>query len=501
MKPKSAGEKETSHEGLVNLNNSVFPPRDPDYQKPAALKYKKSPNIVQEGTRTNKKEASRPSLIKLNNFVFPPRGPDYQKPVSRYKITPKVVEEEVETTYEEAIAATYAILTRNERKCTCPPQPGIKIFGNAPFWMKRKEKEKDGMIVLKERNPSITEVRHYEGCILCTPAPSPRSSEEDIGREFFAPSKQNPGPPPSSPPPFPNAEERSEYKPSFGRRSTLLPAGFNRLDTMSERFSNGAGPGPNNRSIDDLTDASSQLTEVDHSPYNPQSYHDGYRTSLDNLSQPLGRTEAHVSSPDLQDGGLTISGSQYIPNLPLRGSTELLTGANAASSSRGRRQYPGYDASRRSLDSDETFPTRRGSIFNRGTLAPDLENGGVKCFPFSSRPIFPKNHGIMRLPDRDIPRPGAGMGPQAIGADGVYETIDLEMVDLNEPESAIIPGKPGTQSRLERAKEVVAGVVIILSSPEILKSQMRKFWKWCRVQKWAIFLLGVLFCITIASIT
>lgn len=480
-------EKETSHKGLVNLNNFVFPPRDPDYKKPAVFKCK---------------EASRQSLAKLNNFVFPPRGPDYQKPaVSRYKITPKVVEEEVETTYEEAIAATYAILTRNERKCTCPPQSGTKIFGNTPFWMKRKEKEKDGMIVLKERNPSITEVRHYEGCILCTPTPSPRSSEEDIGREFFAPSKQNPGPPPSSPPPFPNAEGRSEYQPGFGRRSTLLPVGFNRLDAMFEGFPNSTEPGPSNRSIENLTDSSSQSTEVAHSPYNSQSYHDGHRISLDNLSQPLGRTGAHASSPDLQNGGLAISESQHIPNLLPRGSTELLTGANAAGSSRGRKQYPGYDASRRSPDSDETIPTRRGSIFNRGALVPDLENGGVKCFPFSSRPIFPKNHGIMRLPDRDIPRPGAGTSPQAIGVDGVYETIDLEMVDLHEPESAIIPRNSGTQSRLERAKGLVAGVVVVLSSPEILKSQVRKFWTWCRVQKWAIFLLGVLFCITIASIT
>lgn len=500
MKPQSLDEQETNRESLVNLNNFVFPPRGPDYPNPV-FKYRKAPNTVPEETQTDKEEIIRESLVNLNNFVFPPRGPDYQKPaVSKYNRTPKVVEEEVETTYEEAIAATYAILTRNERKCTCPPEPGIKVFGNTRFWMKRKEKEKDGMIVLKERNPSITKVRHYEGCILCTPTPSPRSSEEDIGREFFSPSKQNPGPPPSSPPPFPNLEERSEYRPDFARRTTLVPVGFSQLNTMFEGFPNGAEPSRSNRSIESPTEVSSQLTEVRHNPYNSQSYHDGYRIPLDDLSQPLGRAETHVSSPGLQDGGPTIEESQYIINLSLRGSTQLLTGANAAGSSRGRRQYPDYDASSRNLDSDGTIPTRRGSIFNRGTLASDLENGRVKCFPFSSRPIFPGNHGIMRLPDKDIPRPSAGMSPQAIGADGMYETIDLEMVDPNEPESAI-QGGAGAQTRFERAKGVVAGVVVILSSPEILKNQVHKFWKWCRVQKWAIFLLGVLFCITIASIT
>lgn len=45
--------------------------------------------------------------------------------------------------------------------------------------------------------------RHYEGCILCTPQPSPRtslaSSEEGDLQLFLAPSKQSAGPPPTEP--------------------------------------------------------------------------------------------------------------------------------------------------------------------------------------------------------------------------------------------------------------------------------------------------------------
>lgn len=449
--------------------------------------------MLEELQPTAKKETSHKGLVDLSKFVFPPRGPDYQKPaLSKHKRVPRVIKEEIETTYEEAIAATYAILTRNERKCTCPrPPPGIKFFGNGASWIKRKEKGKDGMIVLEERTPPIAKVRHYEGCILCTPTPSPRSSEEDTGRELFAPSKQNPGPPPSSPPPFPNVEEPSSHRPGFCRRTTLLPVGFNQLKAMFGGLSDDTEPGPSNRSIEDMSDLASQLTDVGHGPYNSQSYHDEYINTLNNVPQPFGRNENHVISLDLQGGGLAVSELQYVPNLSLGGSTECLTGANAASSSR-RRQYPGYDSSGKNPDNDEIIPTKRGSIFDRGNRVPDLESG-IRRFPFVSRPVFPGNSGVVRLPDEEIPR------PQVMGVDGVYEMIDLGMVDLNEPESATTQGEAGTQSRLERAKGVVVRVAVIISSPKILKSQVQIFWKWCRVQKWAIFLLGVLFCITIAS--
>lgn len=497
--------QQNSHGTLVDLGKYAFPARGLDYKNPIS----KSDKAVSDETQKNKKETDRGSQDDENDTASPPHKPSYERPavfrhVQAQGIFGEEIEEEIETTYEEAIADTYAILTRNEIKCTCPPGFGgpirnpsamgtaimnwgsrTRIFGKGgPFWMQRKQKQKED-ISLEETN--APEVKHYEGCILCTPPPSPRTSDEDTGRVTFGLSKQNPGPPPSSPAPSPNP-----YQAGDGRRSTLLPAGVRQLNSIFEDLPEGSGPGPSNRSTlfnqSSITNAS-QLTEADHGPYNSQSYHDGYNTYFNNFTQSFGRNK---SSLDSQDDRHTEPESQYNPDFLQSGSTEFLTEANTAGNGRGRRQYPVYEAS---SGSDRVILGRRprGSIFNRRTPVFDLESG-IKTFPFANRPIFPVNNSIIRLPDNEIPHLDAEIPHRTINTGITRAATDFEMVDLNEPGPARV--REGfSQSRLRRVKRVLTDFAATFST-----ANPRTCWEWLLFQKWAILLLSFVFCFTIAVV-
>lgn len=444
---ESPPNQNNSHGSVVDLHKYAFPARGLDYKKPIS----KSDKAVSGGAQRNKKEIDRGSQDDEDEDVSPPHESGYEGPAVS-GIFEDEIEDEIETTYEEAIADTYAILTRNEVKCTCPPGFGgsirnpsamgtaimkwgsrTKIFGKGgPFWMQRKQKRKEGS--LEETN--APEVRHYEGCILCTPPPSPRTSEEDIGRVTFGLSKQNPGPPPSSPAPSPNS-----YQVGDGRRSTLLPAGVRQLNSIFEGLPEGSGPGPSNRSTllyRSSTINVSQSTEADHGPYNSQSYHDGYNTYFNNFTQSFGRNGSSLDS----------QGDRHTEPDLRSGSTEFLTEANTAGNCRGRRQ-----ASSRNPSDDRVISGRRprGSIFNRGTPVFDLESG-IRTFPFANCPIFPISNNIIRLPDHEIPHLDAEVPHRAINTGITRAATDFEMVDLNEPGPAIVQGEGFSQSRLERLK-------------------------------------------------
>lgn len=458
------------------MNQYSFPARGPDHKKPAMSKLRKAAPKPQ-----NKMEPSHGGLVDQGGFVFPHRGPGYKRPtVSKVSA---IVDDEIETTYEDAIAETLAILTRNEIKCTCPPESeeptpkttwkefSRKVFGN--ILMTRKQKQ-NADIILEEQN--APKAKHYEGCILCTPLPSPRTSEEDIGTVAFGLSKQNPGPPPSSPPPFPNFRERS-YQAADARRSTLLPAGVRHLEIMFD-LPDGTGPGSSNRST--FTNVS-QSIESSHGPYNSQSYHDGYNTSLNRLARPSGRNESTSSS---QNGGRTEPELQYSSNLPPSGSTELLTGANIAGHGRGRRQYPHYNIRiSRNPDSDQVISSRRGSIFNRRISVVDLESG-IRRFSVINRPMFPVDNSIIRLPDHH--------------ADIMPGAAEFEMVDLTEPGPPMARLEVSTQSRPRRVMQAMVKFLSTIFSGAIFK--VRSLWKWLLVQKWAVFFLSFMFCITVAII-
>lgn len=380
-----------------------------------------------------------------------PRGPSYKRPtVPKF---PSIADDEIEATYEDAIAETLAILTRNEIKCTCPPGPAPKaILTDTATWggffgniMSRKQKQKADTSLEEQNAPKA---KHYEGCILCTPPPSPRASEEDIARAAPGLSRQNPGPPPSSPLPLPNLRERS-YQAADARRSTLLPAGVLQLETMFT-LPDGTGPGPSNHSTLTIT---SQSIEPDHGPYNSQSYHDGHNSS----------------------------------NLPPSGSTELLTGANIAGNGRGRRLYPHYNTPiSRNPDSNQVIESRRGSIFNRRISVIDLESG-IGRFNFINHPMLPVDNSIIRLPDH-----------HANGADIMPEAAEFEMVDLTEPGLPMARLEVSTQSRPRRVMQAMIDFLSTICSTTIFKVQ--NLWKWFLAQKWAVFLLSFMFCVTVAII-
>lgn len=473
---------EAGHEGSLNqsqfrgslaeMDQYSFPARGPDHKKPAMSKFKRAPPKPQ-----NKKETSRGGL---GEFAFPPRGPGYKRPT--VPKVPSIADDEIEITYEDAIAETLAILTRNEIKCTCPPKPTPKtIMTNTATWggffgniMSRKQKQKADTSLEEQNAPKA---KHYEGCILCTPPPSPRASDEDITRVAFGLSRQNPGPPPSSPPPLPNLRERS-YQAADARRSTLLPAGVLQLETMFT-LPDGTEPGPSNHSTLTIT---SQSIELDHGPYNSQSYHDGHNTSLNHLARPFGRNESTSSS---QGGGHTEPELQYNSNLPPSGSTELLTGANIAGNGRGRRLYPHYNAPiSRNPDGDQVTESRRGSIFNRRISVIDLESG-IRRFSFINHPMLPVDN-IIRLPDH------------ANGANIMPEAAEFEMVDLTEPGPPMARLEVSTQSRPRRVMQAMIDFLSTICSTTIFKVQT--LWKWFLVQKWAVFLLSFMFCITVAII-
>lgn len=500
--------QKNSHGSRVDFDKYAFPARGLDYKKPIA----KSDRAVSDETQKNKKEIDHGSQDYEDDYISPPHQSGYEGPtVPRHVQAQGIfmgeiedeIEDEIETTYEKAIADTYAILTRNEIKCTCPPgfegstrNPSTmgttimkwgsrtKIFGKGgPFWVQRKQKQKEN-INLEEINTS--EVKHYEGCILCTPPPSPRTSEEDIGRVTFGLSKQNPGPPPPLPAPSPNS-----YQAGDGRRSTLLPAGVRQLNSIFEELSEGGEPGPSNQST--LSNRPSITNVVNHGPYNSRSYHDGYNTHFNNFTQSF---ERNGSSLDSQDDRHIEPESQYNSDFFRSGSTEFLTEANTTGNGRGRRQYPIHEASSRNLGGDRIISSRRprGSIFNRGTPVFDLESE-IRIFPFANLPIFPINNSIIRLPDHEISYLDAEIPHRAINTGTARGVADFEMVNLNEPGPAMVQEEGFSQSRLERVKWALTDFSATFSA-----ATLHACWEWLLFQKWAILLLSFVICFTIAMI-
>lgn len=465
-------------------------------------------------------------------FVFPIRPPGYVRPVFKPMCRP----EATPMTREEAVAAASAALNGPARHppqnrlpvCTCPePQTQeepvlsavlqeraeaaskaggpAKIFGKGIAFL-TDWKKRPTMIKLEDRSaPVTTKSRHYEGCILCTPKPSPNSSMSDSqigGKELYAPSRQDPGPPPLTPPPTPGSEEIDsdfeDLQRCSSRKSAMIPSGFNQMNTMLAYPGYLGEPGSRIQSMDEFNIDMRQSSQEGDGPYNTSgSYHDADYCS-NNLNWPLVANEGHVDTSGFQ-GGFHGSDPEYQSNISPSGSIELLTGNKTTGYVRGRRNYPGWSnneaSSSKNPNNDGTATMELSPIFHKGAPGPEIENG-VKRLPLSNSPIFPGNSGIMRLPDEEIPHPGERKDHQVIGADGVYEMVDLGAPNPDGSELAAVEegereGEEGEVEEEEEEDKVVAPpsvwqllkekakkAVVVCSSITLIKIEMRRFWYW-----------------------
>lgn len=458
-------------------------------------------------------------------FVFPMRQPDHQPKVSEFTTTTEALDP-VQTTYEEAISTTYAILNGNSRERSpdgvidgrfetesskVPKKPALngskskdvsgssskekssrmKLFGKG-ITLFNDWRKKPKVVKLEKMNVSVVpEVRHYEGCILCTPQPSPHSSVTGNGIELYAPSRQNPGPPPHTPlpsPPSPKGKEIEKHSENLTQsypNTPLFPASFNNLRDIVQ-FSDGIGsPGPSNWWIEKLSTVPQQPLQEDHGPYNTstESFHDQYGDFSSGLGWPSGTDGKRIGS---LDSGAFRPDSEYCPNLSPSGSIELLTGTRTTEGC-GKKTYPGRSIINGASNSknpvnDEIIPNKKRSIFSRRTPTPDLESG-INRLPSSNSPIFPGRQGTVRLPDQGIPHPGERRDHQAMGAEGVYEMVDLGAAEPTQTGSAAVEGQEDTRSVWEKLKKSAIKAAAVCSSVDLMKTEMRRFWDWVLAQK------------------
>lgn len=287
-----------------------------------------------------------------------------------------------------------------------PPPPEkekesrIRLLGKS-ILTSRADKKQPKTINLEERNGTdAPRNRHYEGCILCSPQPSPNSSVagswEERGKFMYAPSGQNPGPPPLTPPPSPGGQASGSGISTSG--VPIFPASFDpikRLLTQEVSKEHCFTPGPR--------------IPVKQEGFGSSAFYK--------------RSNSCRLQPNYEDTHLSPS-----PN----GSVENLTRASGIKGFiRGKRSY--LDKKDQKIntrpESGEGSRVRRSPLFTTFPPTTSAHDRGIKRLPSSNCPTFygTPHAAHIRLPDdlNDGPHPGVRLDHQFLGADGVYEMVDF----------------------------------------------------------------------------
>jgi hypothetical protein len=282
----------------------------------------------------------------------------------------------------------------------------FKILGKNGFFTSWKKATKTVNLEERSLEEIIPRDRHYEGCILCPPQPSPRSSvTTTVGaQELYAPSGQNPGPPPLTPPPSPPGHKDIKGKSSAPQES-LAPTSYNVMKDLLGKHDKVGQPGPSNYY---------QGTSNRRFPFN------NYPTYLDrssNSSNDSGNLGGPSNRFDQAEGSVN-TGSQSL-NIRM----ELSPGDN---------EHAVENDTDDKYDGDP-YQESQEDAHNRA-------KGIIKRHPLSGRPSFlgkRSSRGLIRLPDDlgEGSHPGTRRDHQYLGADGIYEMVDIEPMSA----SAIAP--------------------------------------------------------------
>lgn len=284
----------------------------------------------------------------------------------------------------------------------------FKILGKNGFFTSWKKATKT--VNLEERGiEEIPRDRHYEGCILCPPQPSPRSSvTSTVGApELYAPSGQNPGPPPLTPPPSPTGNKDIKGKSPAPQQSLLAPTSYNVMKDLLGKHDKVGQPGPSNY----YQGASNRRSPFNNYPT--------YLNRSSNSSNDSGNLGGPSKRPDQAEGNVDTASRSL--NIRL----ELSSGDN---------EYAVKNDTDGNYDRDP-YQESQEDTHNRA-------KGVIKRRPLSGRPSFlgkRSSRGLIRLPDNsgEGPHPGSRRNHQYLGADGIYEMVEIGSMSASS--SAVAP--------------------------------------------------------------
>jgi len=345
--------------------------------------------------------------------------------------------------------------------------------------------------------------RHYEGCMLCDPLPSPTSSVSSIVPDFNPRSNSSSGPPPSGP--LPELLRPSGYLPSSG---ISTPSNMNLiksylegevapldaspipgsqsaiLDPNSPDYFSYRRQAPQPYAVPDQRGSLSTLMEADEDSH--QASHTGRRASQDAVRMRSISSDQHRPYTATTTG--TASHTANLSQSSLIGGDPTSSPGNAALPRLHALRAIGVNPFKRSslniTEDDETrVQTKRTpwrGLFGRkgaslkGTTEVKTENIELQAISVEAsgaghvpRPPGNQHIGSPRRPDERYPD---DQDPERIDGDGVYETIDLG----NPPPSAA-PRRPWWKESLVPLTTRVKGLKMQLSG------------KWV---KWILYLIG-----------